>query len=269
MDAGTVRNWVREREIRGKTMFSLDEVRNAFPQISHQVRLNALSRLKRERILYSPYGSFYVVLPPQYVLRGAVPSYYFMDELMRWQGHPYYFGLLSAAALWGAAHQRAQTDFVVTMRPRLSLSCTSRRSVKWVYRNEWPKDFLCEKNGEAGTIVFSNAELTALDLVRFEQYAGGLSAVASILAELLESTDFANAAAGVFRFCNSATIQRLGFIVENVLHDEKQGAAIFGEWRKRFPERKFVALSPRSAAIGKRDEKWKVVVNSDIEVDEV
>lgn len=269
MDAETVRNWVREGEIRGKTMFSLDEVRNAFPHISHQVLLNALSRLKRERILYSPYGSFYVVFPPQYVLRGAVPSYYFMDELMRRQGHPYYFGLLSAAALWGAAHQRAQTDFVVTMRPRLSLSDTPRRSIKWVYRSEWPKDFLCEKNGETGAIVFSNAELTALDLVRFEQYAGGLSAVASILAELLESTHFANAAAGVFNFSNAATIQRLGFIVENVLHDEKQGAVILAEWRKRFSERRFVALSPRSAAIGKRDEKWKVVVNSVIEADEI
>lgn len=269
MDAKTVRIWVREREIRGNTMFSLEDVYCAFPGVSHQVLLNALSRLKQEKVLYSPYNSFYVILPPQYVLRGAVPPYYFIGDFMKRQGRPYYFGLLSAAAMWGAAHQRAQTDFVVTIRPRLSLSDTSKRSVKWVYRNDFPTDFLCEKNGEAGSITYSNAELTALDLIRFEQHAGGLSAVASVIAELLESTDFSNAAAGVFKFCNTATVQRLGFIVENVLHDERQGAVVFGEWRKRFHNRRLVALSPRAPVVGECDDKWKVVVNAKVETDDI
>ncbi len=269
MDAVTVRNWVREREIRGKTMFSLEEVRYAFPGVAHQVLLNALSRLKREKVLYSPYSSFYVILPPQYVLRGAVPPYYFIGEFMKRQKRPYYFGLLSAAAMWGAAHQRAQTDFVVTVRPRLSLSETSKRNIRWIYRNAIPTDFLCEKNGETGPIVYSNAELTALDLIRFEHYAGGLSAVASVIAELLETTDFSNAADGVFGCCNSATIQRLGYIVENVLQDERQGAAIFGEWQKRFKERRVAALSPRVAAMGECDDRWKVVVNARVEADDI
>ena len=108
-------------------MFSLDVLRKAFPQMSEQSILNALSRLKKERVLYSPYSSFYVTLPPQYVLRGAVPAYYYMDPLMTALGHSYYFGLLSAAVLWGAAHQRPQRDVVVTTRPRLSLSSTSKR----------------------------------------------------------------------------------------------------------------------------------------------
>ena len=268
MNAETIRSWARDREIRGKTMFSLDEVRDAFPNVGNQVLLNALSRLKREKILYSPYSSFYVILPPQYVLRGAVPVYYFIGDFMKRQKRPYYLGLMSAAAILGAAHQRSQTDFVVTVRPRLSLSDTAKRNIKWIYRNDWPASFLCSKNGETGPIVFSNAELTALDMIRFEQYAGGLSAAASVLAELLESTDFANAAEGVFKCCNSATVQRLGFIVEKVLHDEKQGTIIFGEWRKLFHERRFVALSPRVPKKGERDERWMVVANTEIEVDE-
>ena len=115
----TIREWIRSKEICGKTVFSLDELRESFPQLSNQVILNNLARLRREKVIYSPYSSLYVALPPQYVLRGAVPSYYFMDALMKEQGRIYYFGLLSAASLWGAAHQRPQTDFVVTTPPRL------------------------------------------------------------------------------------------------------------------------------------------------------
>lgn len=269
MSASSVRKWVHEMEIRGKTMFSLDDVRGVFPNVAPQVLLNALSRLKRDKVLYSPCNSFYVILPPQYFLRGAVPPYYFMDALMRALGRQYYFGLLSAATLWGAAHQRAQIDFVVTTPPRLSSGNDARCGVRWLFKGEMPTEFLCDKNGEAGPVIYSNAELTALDLVSFEHHAGGLSAVASILAELLESTNFVGAAQGVFRHCDRAAIQRLGFIVECVLHDDRQGAAIFREWRECAQSDHTVALSPRRAAVGERNARWKVIINSDVEVDEI
>ena len=265
----TIREWVRDREIHGKTMFSLDVLRKTFSHMSEQAILNALSRLKKEKVLYSPYSSFYVVLPPQYVLRGAVPAYYFMDSLMNALGHSYYFGLLSAAVLWGAAHQRPQTDIIVTTRPRLSLSPTAKRQIKWVYRRDIPKQFLCEKSGEAGTIIYSCAELTALDLVQFERYSGGLSVTATILEELLDGTDFGNAAAGLFQTCSMATIQRLGYIVEVVLGQTQQGATIYREWRKCNRIARYVPLSPRAAVKGKRDDRWKVIVNAELEADEI
>ena len=264
----TIREWIRDREIRGKTMFALDDLRKAFSQMSEQAVLNALSRLKRERVLYSPYSSFYVALPPQYVLRGAVPAYYYMDSLMGKLGRDYYFGLLSAAVLWGAAHQRPQTDFVVTTRPALSSRATAKRRIEWVYRSAIPRRFLCEKNGEAGQVVYSCAELTALDLVQFERHSGGLSVAATVLGELLEATDFGNAADGLFRICSMAAVQRLGYIVEAVLGDAKRGAAIHREWRKCNRAVRHVALSPRAPARGRRDDRWKVVVNAEIEADE-
>lgn len=269
MNAETIREWLRQREIRGKTIASLEEVCSAFPHLSRQVVLNTLSRLKKEKILYSPYSAFYVTIPSQYVLRGEVPPYYYMDAFMSQQGKKYYFGLLSAGALWGAAHQRAQNDFVVTERPRLSLSDTAKRSVKWIYRKEIPGDYLCTKNGEAGPVVYSNAELTALDLVQYEQYAGGYSVVATLLGELLESTDFSRAADGLFRHFNIATIQRLGFIVEKVLGDRSQGEVIYSQWRGCSGQTHYVSLSPRRKPEGERDERWKIIVNTEMEVDEI
>ena len=269
MSAETIREWLRQREIRGKTITSLEEVNSAFPNLSKQVVFNTLSRLKKEKILYSPYSAFYVTIPSQYVLRGEVPPYYYMDAFMSRQGKRYYFGLLSAGALWGAAHQRAQNDFVIMERPRLSQVGISKRGVKWIYRKEIPCDFLCTKNGEAGPVVYSNAELTALDMVQYEQYAGGYSVVATVLGELLESTDFSKAADGLFRHFNIATIQRLGFIIEKVLGDKNQGEVIYSQWRECFDQPHYVPLSPRRKPEGERDERWKIVVNTEMEADEI
>ena len=269
MSAETIREWLRQREIRGKTIASLEEVCGAFPHLSRQVIFNTLSRLKKEKILYSPYSALYVTIPSQYVLRGQVPPYYYMDAFMSRQCKKYYFGLLSAGALWGAAHQRAQSDFVITERPRLSQSDTAKRGVKWIYRKEIPCDFLCTKNGEAGPVVYSNAELTALDMVQYKQYAGGYSVVATVLGELLESTDFSKAAGGIFRHFNISTIQRLGFMVEKVLGDKIQGEVIYSQWRECFGQPHYVPLSPRRKPEGERDERWKIVVNTEVEADEV
>ena len=47
MSAETIREWLRQREIRGKTIASLEEVCGAFPHLSRQVIFNNLSRLKK------------------------------------------------------------------------------------------------------------------------------------------------------------------------------------------------------------------------------
>ena len=264
----TVRGWIREREVRGMTMFSLEALKKAFPSLSRQAMSNALSRLKKAGVIYSPYSSFYVAMPPQYALRGMVPPYYFMNALMQEQKREYYFGLLSAAALWGAGHQRSQVDYVVTTPPLLSRSETQKRRIRWVYKDTIPKHHLREKNGEAGPVIYSDAVLTALDLVQYEHLVGGLSVAATVLAELLEATDFQNAGGGLFTSCPSASVQRLGYIVERVLGDSRQGDVIFSEWRKLNASSHYVSLSPRTAADGDRDERWRIIVNTEVEADE-
>ena len=265
----TVREWIREQEIRGKTMFSFDTLKKAFPALSAQVILNNLTRLKSENVIYSPYSSFYVTLPPQYVLRGTISPYYFMGMLMAKMERRHYFGLLSAAVFWGAAHQRPQTDFVVTTPPKLSTCRTSKNLIKWIYKETIPSDLLCEKAGEAGPVTYSNAELTALDLVQFEQHSGGFSAVATVLGELLEHTDFTGAAANSFKYCKKTTIQRLGYLVESVLGDVKQGQIIFSELGKLDRNLRYAVLSPRGKPQGLRNERWKLIINAQIEVDEI
>ena len=251
-------------------MFGLSELLADFQGESRQQILNALYLLRQKGLLFSPYRAFYVILPPQYRLIGAVPPNYYIDYLMKLLGKRYYFGLLSAAVFHGAAHQRPMSDIVMTERPKLTAPKTDSRLVRFVYRQEIPQDFLLEKNSEGGVVRYSNAELTAVELVQYEQYAAGLSHVATVLEELLESTDFSQAAEGVFRVCKDSAIQRLGYLVEREIGDERQGEVIYHEWVRSCRLPHFVPLALQSSArVLRRDERWKVDVNVKIERDEV
>ena len=269
MNVNTVRKWAREQEVRGNPVFTMDALKKAFPEHTLQCLLNALMRLKRDNIVYSPYKSFYVVIPSQYALRGAVPPYFYIDALMKHLNRNYYFGLLSAALLWGSSHQKPQSDFVFTTLPKIYSPTKSKRDIKWIYKNAIPTRFLCEKPGEAGPVVYSNAELTAIDLVQYESQAGGLSVVATILSELIESTDFANASEGVFKLCSTPCIQRLGYLIDTVIGDKRQGETIYSELRKLNSRIRNTALSSRSEPSGEVDEKWKVILNTQIEIDDL
>jgi predicted transcriptional regulator of viral defense system len=56
---------------------------------------------------------FYVIVPLEYASSGILPPEWFIDELMKFLRQPYYVGLLSAAAIHGAAHQQPQEFHVV------------------------------------------------------------------------------------------------------------------------------------------------------------
>ena len=135
-------------------MFGFSEILCDFQGESRQQILNALYLLRQKGVLFSPYRAFYVILPPQYRLIGSVPPSYYIDYLMKLLGKNYYFGLLSAAVFHGAAHQRPMSDVVMTERPKLTAPKTENRLVRFVYRQEIPRAFLLEKNGEGGVVRY-------------------------------------------------------------------------------------------------------------------
>ena len=265
----SIAEWIEISELKGARYFSYGEVCSIFQNLSRQVIKNSLFRLRKELKIYSPYREFYVILPTQYRLRGAVPPMFYMSELMKNLGRKHYFSLLSASVLWGAAHQRPQIDTVTIEGTGLFTASKQKRDVEWIVRASIPEKFVLTKPGEDGDIRYSNAELTAVELVQYEQKSGGLSQVATVLRELLEHTDFAHASEGVFKVCKDTAIQRLGYIVERVLGEERQGEVIYHEWTRCCPAPHFIKLSTRSSeAVSHRDERWKVDVNATIEEDD-
>ena len=53
----TVREWVKEGQLRGRITFSFGDLLQSFTDVSHQVILNDLLRLKKQGVIYSPYKS--------------------------------------------------------------------------------------------------------------------------------------------------------------------------------------------------------------------
>ena len=262
--------WIRQREQIGKPCFSLKEAREAFPALSSNVLTMSLSRYRAKGIIQAVHKGFFVVIPPQYALQKRVPDSYYVSQLMAYLGKPYYISLLSAASLWGASHQAVMVTHLMTRLPQSSTSSQKNNTLRWFYRREIPSEFLVSKNGETEQIFYSNAELTAIDLVHWAKRIGGLSAVATVLAELRESTNFANAADGVFKTADAPDIQRLGYLYEVILGDHEQGETIYCEMNKLPTAVRTVPLLVGSKEDQlRRDNRWHINVNTEIEIDEI
>jgi predicted transcriptional regulator of viral defense system len=223
----------------------------------------------KKRIV-SVYKGFYVIIPPQYAVKGIVAPTYYIDQLMQYIGKPYYISLLNAAELHGAAHQRSQRFSVMTIYPSSNVSKAKNNILDWVYRKDIPESFLQTKNSETGTVHFSNPELTAIDLIQYEKHIGGLSRAATVLAELTEETDFTKVSNELLDYTSVSAIQRLGFILDTILEENEQADVLYKQLYNYEKRLNYVPLSTRSTnENAEKNTRWKIYINTEIEVDEI
>jgi len=78
----------------------------------------AASRLAKKNRIVRIRSGFFVIVPLEYRAAGVLPAEWFIADLMNYLEQPYYVGVLSAAALYGAAHQQPQQFQVVTTAPQ-------------------------------------------------------------------------------------------------------------------------------------------------------
>lgn len=266
----TIRSWIKQREIAGRPTFSIADVKESFPNTSVRVITSELYRLSKQSIITSVYKCFYTVIPVQYSARGVVPPLYYIDQLMSYLGKPYYISLLSAAELHGAAHQRPQKFSVTTILPKATTSSQYNNQLIWNYRREIPESLLMQKNSETGRVRFSSPELTAVDLVQYNQLIGGLSMAATVLEELLEYTDFNKQSESLLSVTNIPTLQRLGYIAEVILEENEQANTLFHLLKSNNKRMKKVPLDSDHSTDGCQiDSRWNVIINQTIEPDDI
>ena len=112
----SIANWINEKPLRGDYTFSHNEIVTAFPDMNAGSIARALTREVRKGRVFSPLRGFYVIVPDEYMLRGAVPQSFYIDDMMRHLGRKYYVSLLSAASYHGVSHQ-APLRFSVMVEP--------------------------------------------------------------------------------------------------------------------------------------------------------
>lgn len=253
--------YLTEIQSKGRYSVTLNELKSKF-DTSEKAILQNIYRLKSKNQLAQVRKEFYVIIPPQYSKRGMVPPSLFIDDMMQFLNREYYIGLLSAAALHGAGHQQPMEFHVMTKKPPLRSIKNQKLIIRFFTKGKWDKSHNTEKKTETGYINVSTPELTAFDLVYYSEKIGGLNRIIPILEELTEGIKLSELGKTA-KYQNTPTIQRLGYLLEE-LGRETLGDSIYKKIINKNLRETPLSLAHKNR-IGKVNEKWKVMVNIELD----
>lgn len=254
----------------GRVVFTRKEALAAL-KLTPRGFLKAAERAQRQRALLNPRQGFYVVVPPQYLSWGAPPPAWYIDDLMRHEGHAYYVSLLKAAELHGATHQ-AVMEFQIVTSKRMPKIRAGRSIISFFYRKDMAHvaDALADHKTDTGRMKVSSPELTALDLLRYPHAAGTIDSIATVLSDL-GAKIHPDRLAKLTPAFERTVVQRLGYLLDHAGHS-KCAAALHGALRKSRPL-PWVELEPgrrgaKSTKPLERNARWNLLVRRRPEIDE-
>jgi predicted transcriptional regulator of viral defense system len=254
--------FVEALQSKGRYTFTRAEAMNADKR-SYIALEAALRRLKRKDRIANPRRGFYVIIPVEYREAGCPPANWFIDDLMQFLGQPYYVGILSAAAIHGAAHQQPMLFQVVTDRPTRQARAGRVRIGFHVGRHV-EKAPVVEVQTETGSMRVSTPEVTAFDLVRFAPSAGHIGNVITVLHELVEKID-PKALTSLADLYAISDIQRLGYLLE--LLGENRLADPLAAWLKARRYRPILLAPGQAKGDAPSDPRWRIIPNETMEVE--
>ncbi|MGH2363711.1 MAG: type IV toxin-antitoxin system AbiEi family antitoxin domain-containing protein [Chloroflexota bacterium] len=248
---------------RGRYVVTTDEIADLIgPSPNTSGRL---VRLRRSGRLVSPAKGLYVVVPPEYRAWGAPPAEWFIDGMMARLSRRYYVGLLTAAALHGAAHQAAQV-YQVVVDKKLEDRDLGRVRLRFYQSSHLPDAIdaraVERRTSQTGYYQVSDRELTAIDLVEFQQVAGGLGNIATVLSELGQLRGDHLAQLTLAR--PKAVVRRLGWLLSRF--SPETDVSSLRDAAAPDPSHP-VPLDPGDDSGGPVDAAWGVAVNTEIEAD--
>lgn len=248
----------------GHYWFTREDIADVHGGSEVAIRQAAL-RLQRQNRIVMPRRGFYVIVPLEYRSAGAPPPAWYIDALMAFHGRQYYVGLLSAAALHGAAHQQAQEFQVVTDRA-LRPAVAGRTQLRFFVKKTAAQTPTVSMKVETGTMRVSTPEATAFDLVRYPLAVGGLGNIVTVFADLAEKIDPERLVRVAAEEPEIAAVQRAGLLLDSAGAGDM--VRPLSEW---LAERKprTVALRADSNVTGaEKNQRWRVLVNERIQADE-
>ena len=187
--------------------------------------------------------------------------------MMRYLGHEYYVGYLSAAEVHGAAHQRPQVFQVVT-DARLNDRTFGRVSLEFTTSTKTAQRPTTAVNTPTGTMNVSVPEATVLDLVASPAHGGGLSNIATVLGELLAHNGLDIPRLAVLaRDYPTAVPQRAGWLLQHVAGEIEADLDLAPLEDVTTSRRRPTPLAANGKHSGPLDERWNILVNTDVEPD--
>ena len=263
MKYNIVSDYIADLQSKGRYTFTRDEAQKAL-SLSVLALKKSLERLAKKKSIVLVHRGFYIVVPLEYRVRGILPPEWFIRDLMQFMKLDYYVGLLSAAAIHGAAHQQPQEFHVVIARFQRDIRI-GKLSIRFFTKAHLSSTPVVETKTSTGFVRVSDPASTAIDLVAYEARIGGLNRVITIMQELAESLRadaIVRAAAAEKKI---APLQRLGYLLDKIGHGSLTSS--LEEWVSSHRPQP----APLQAGISRkgslRNPKWNILVNTELEGD--
>lgn len=256
--------YIEQLQAGGRYTFTKKEAQKALNASNIAIKY-ALYRQKSKGKLIDPIRGFYVIIPPEYQKAGSLPPEQFIDDLMHYLQACYYVALLSAAELYGAAHQKPQVFQVVTNQKRRDIRCGNFR-ISFITKLNIKQMPTQQFKTPRGYYSVSSPEVTAMDLVLYSKHGAGINNVLTVLVELAEKIDIKKLLQLVYISKEVAWIQRLGYMLDFI--DKKKLSNKLHNGLKDIKLQKHYLLpNYQTKQNVKLDKKWQLLVNAKLEAD--
>lgn len=245
--------------------FSVDEISKATDGSANSLKFE-LHRLSEKGEVINLRKGFYLIITPRYSTSKKIPIQLYCEKLFKYLNRSYYIGLFSAAKIYGASHQQVQRDYLITEQPKFNDISKNTIDIRFFTTRNWPDKNIQLKKSDAGIYKISSPALTIVDLIHHQTKLGGINRILATIEELAEELTSADMEELLDWYPNKSTLQRFGFLLEELEINENFQELIYGNLKssKFFP----VLLSPKSKEkAGAVDNRWKVDVNVKLESD--
>lgn len=257
MDLGA---WVDSRQAQGLYWFTRAEALASLNTTETALKQAAARLVKKRRVARIRNG-FFVIVPLEYASRGILPGEWFIDGWMNEVRQQYYVGLLSAAALHGAAHQQPMQFQVVTSKPQRPVQLPGL-TIRFFSKQNIATTPTVQLKAQTGYMRVSTPETTALDLVHYARAIGGLDRVLTVLGELGESLDPKRLSSIAQAEPSLTDARRLGWLLERAgFPSVAKPLAQRVEEKRLSPIKLEPALPLKDSPL---DIRWRLRVNTDV-----
>lgn len=254
---GAVARFADQRLAAGHVSFSLDELLRA-TGLSTSAARSQLHRQRPRIIRVSARDTFFLIVTPEHLSRGAPPVEWWIGDYFEWLGRPYYLALQTAARLHGSNPQSIQTTQVMTDRARKPLTVGQQR-VQFTVKRRLEKTLVQPLPNAYAPTKVSTPAATAFDLVRYAPRIGGIGRAWETMRPLLPRIEPAALRAELEAEKETSTAQRLGFLFE------RAGQAKLADTVAALLPSKLPAIPlavPAAAPAGEPAPRWRVIDNS-------
>jgi predicted transcriptional regulator of viral defense system len=174
---------------------------------------------------------------------------------------PYYIGLYSAAQIHGAAHQQAQTEYIITQGSRMLDIRKKNVGIDFFLTSNWPnKANVDMKKSNAGYFNVSDPLLTIVDLIYHQRKIGGINRMLVNIEELLDEVELNKMDSLLQWYPHKSVLQRLGYLIDYISpgSDLLNPLLLYLEKYGYYP---ILLNTSDKIKPGAVDNRWKVDVN--------